>query len=292
MADHSPTGRDDPDPMQALRGIAHLGDFAHRLMGNGDPGVRNKVDMMDSISLEDAFRGIIGSRSADIPEPLIDLRDTDAGLDAVIDTAGTPVRPGNLVTDTDDSRLAIHDPSTGWTATVDADEEIDDVLLASKDGDIVVVHTAFEGNDLPDDTDPVAEEEPDADLEPSPSQGVPTLNEFLNDNPWMRSRVEEIAGDGTLDMALNMWGHKPVDEVFENMGLMDVGGSLMDGDSEFADASDEPDERTVSSQWDAASDHDPFAAVDEDDTDPMQITDPEDVGDFEFENDLEDDDDE
>lgn len=230
MADDSPSIR------ELLRGASHGYDLFNSKLKGRDPKTRKMVDHLDKVSLDDVIGMADGAIHAEgggggetASAPLVETRDEDGGALVVVDTTGTPVSPAHVGEVHEDKRIQVYDEASNWNATVVTQHNIGSVDVSRND-DIVQVDISFSdgpsdesGGDTAEEHDAGVEarevdeshtedeESHSGDSEASESNqsGSPTLSKWLDQNEWLASQLP----DGQLQMARQMFGDKPVDEL-------------------------------------------------------------------------------
>lgn len=204
----------DPDVWQGLKGAAHLADMANRVVRGRDPRMRDKVDVAGEANVKDLFSAFSADTSPDTVEPHADLRDTKDGVEVVVDTSGTPVDAASLEVSTDGKEVSVFERDSGYEANVTTEKPVADHSVDVTDSQLASIHLVFEGgNDHYEPSTGSSDPEPEPTPTPSPDDGVPTLNEFLEQNPYMEGTFKQMLGPEMFEMAVSMYGDKPMDEI-------------------------------------------------------------------------------
>ena len=253
MAGPNRGGDDSPDLSEALEGAAHLGDMVRLLVEGDDPEMRNKVGLLDNISVMDAVRAAGSQVQAEERYPHTDLRDTASGVEVLVDTTDTPVVASNLTVkyEPGDNAVTIFEPQAEYRVAVTTSGPVAAAEVASASSGIATVEVEFDGGNpdyeaseaASDGSDGEAPEESQPDEtseEPSVGGGGSpeiTLNELLETNPTIRMMLESQFGEAVVSTAESMYGDQPVSEI----PLEDLVGDA-DAESEEVDDEGGPDD--------------------------------------------------
>lgn len=236
MVDRRDTSGDNPDIFEGLRGAAHLADLAARVVRGTDPQLRNQVDLLGDMSVEQAVRGGQGVFEGEVSDPHLEIHDTEYGVDVLIDTAETPVIPRNIHIDVVENTLTLDDAESSWFTQIETQDAIEEVERGSVNNEVAQIQVIFEsggvGPSMDDDeeddrSDETTEEdfstqddddfewddEADDGAEGASQQQPPTVREFLEDNPWFEKKLEETVGPQGVQMALAQFGDMRASDV-------------------------------------------------------------------------------
>jgi len=249
MPQTGPNSSDGPDFFEALRGMAHLSDYARKMMGESDPQTRKQVEMLGDANVKDVVEAVGDQLDSSTPETHMDLRDTDYGIEVLIDTSDTPVNPSNVTTVYDGTDLTLMDPQVGWEASVTTKAPIKNVTVDPSDAGLATVKVQIEGaegdpdrdsagvNDSPDpEDDEVTDDEPTESTPAMTDDNTPdqedtaqvddnilkllsevdpskTLNEVLEEHPELKEKAKKMLGESEFTMALTFVGDTPIQDI-------------------------------------------------------------------------------
>lgn len=129
-------GKDeDPGLHDAIEGAAKFYDFFSRVSSGEDPQTRKAARQMGRITVDEALNEISRAaerkiKSVEVSEediedgvPLVEIEDTDEGVQVVIDLAKTSVNPDNISVGTDGPKMVVRDVMGDWVRPVEVEDE-------------------------------------------------------------------------------------------------------------------------------------------------------------------------
>lgn len=217
----------------------------------------DKVSIQDAISQMNNAVGGGASGGGEPAKPLIDAHETEDGIEVTVDLERTMIEADEIDVEMGDDTLSLRERATGWNAEVsNVSDKIDanevDVGIIRNNRLVSVTLTPGESDDESEEGDGLStglgsdgesgfdidEATPDdhvdtegsvavpedqrermAEESDDDSDGdVPTVGEFIEENPWVRDVMDE----DMIDMATGFLADQPVDEVLGDQ-LDDLG---------------------------------------------------------------------